>query len=75
VTALAQQGMQPLQRPPSSVALVNDDAIAAHGKKIIAAVVEHLAIIPTTQERVNFRREVLEAIVKEMVRLGGNESA
>ena len=74
VTALAQQGTQPRQQP-SSVALINDDAIAAHGKKLIAAVVEHLSVIPTTQERVNFRREVLDAIVKEMVRLGGNGSA
>jgi hypothetical protein len=74
VAALAQQGTQPRQQP-SSVALINDDAIAAHGKKLIAAVVEHLAIIPTMQERVNFRREVLDAIVKEMLRLGGNGSA
>ena len=75
IKALAQQGTRPRQQPPSSVALINDEAIAAHGKKIIAAVVEHLSIIPTMQERVNFRREVLDAIVKEMVRLGGNGSA
>ncbi len=45
VTALAKQGTQP--RPqPTNVELVDDDAMVARGKKIIAAVVEHLAEDP-----------------------------
>jgi len=74
VTALAKQGTQP--RPqPSNVELVDDDAMVARGKKIIAAVVEHLRMIPTTRERVDFRRRLLADITDEMLRLGGNESA
>ena len=72
VTALAKQGTQP--RPqPSNVELVDDDAMVARGKKIIAAVVEHLRMIPTTRERVDFRRRLLADITDEMLRLGGNE--
>jgi hypothetical protein len=72
--ALAKQGTQP--RPqPSNVELVDDDAMVARGKKIIAAVVEHLRMIPTTRERVDFRRRLLADITDEMLRLGGNESA
>jgi hypothetical protein len=72
--ALAKQGTQP--RPqPSNVELVDDDAMVARGKKIIAAVVEHLRMIPTTRERVDFRRRLLADLTDEMLRLGGNESA
>jgi len=74
VSALAKQGTQP--RPqPTNVELVDDDAMVALGKKLITAVVGHLRGIPTTRERVDFRRRLLADITDEMLRLGGNGSA